>query len=75
MGPRQLGRERCGDVRAVPYGREAVRRAVAGVWDDGRPRRGRCRSVYGGDGAGVKIAAILGRLRVDGRLTRKLIAY
>ena len=76
VGPRQDGRERSGNVTDVPYGQSAIRRAVVAVYNGGRPRRWRGRNVYGGDGAGGRIADILGRMDLaDTRLLRKLIAY
>jgi hypothetical protein len=33
------------------------------------------RNVYGGDGAGERIATILGRVALDDSLRRKLITY
>jgi len=75
VGSRQQGRERSGNVTDVPYGQAAIRRAVARVWNGGRPRRWRGRNAYGGDGAGRRIADILGRLDLNDRLRRKLIRY
>jgi hypothetical protein len=45
------------------------------VWNDGRPRRSRAGNVYGGDGAGRRIASAIARLAVNDRLLRKLVAY
>ena len=75
VGPRQLGRERSGNVTSVPFTGPAIVRALAHVWNDGTPIRRRARNVYGGDGAGAAIARVLGRVRVDDRLRRKLIRY
>jgi len=69
VGPRQLGRQRNENTRNVPYDSAAVKAAI-------RKRRvGKKRNIYGGGNAGGKIADILGRLRIDAKLTRKLIAY
>jgi UDP-hydrolysing UDP-N-acetyl-D-glucosamine 2-epimerase len=75
VGPRQAGRERGGNVVNVPLQNSRVREALAAVWRGGRPIRFRGRNVYGGQGAGEKIASILASLSVDDRLLRKLIAY
>jgi UDP-hydrolysing UDP-N-acetyl-D-glucosamine 2-epimerase len=75
VGPRQHGRQRCEDVRNVPYRQSRIAAAAREIWNGGRPRRGKCRNVYGGDGAGEKIAAILAGLSLDPRLLRKIIAY
>jgi UDP-hydrolysing UDP-N-acetyl-D-glucosamine 2-epimerase len=75
IGPRQAGRERSANVRHVPAQARAIRFALADVWRDGSPRRFPAKNVYGGGGAGKRIAAELARLSVDQRLLRKLIAY
>jgi len=75
IGPRQRGRERGANVVNVPYQRDAIRGALAKVWNDGWPRRFTGANLYGGAGAGRKIADVLAGLRIDERLLRKLISY
>jgi len=75
VGPRQLGRERSGNVTNVPFDRAAIRAALSAVWNDGNPRRSTARNIYGGAGAGRRIAEALARLDVNARLLRKLVAY
>jgi GDP/UDP-N,N'-diacetylbacillosamine 2-epimerase (hydrolysing) len=75
VGMRQAGRERSRNVVTVPVRVAPIRQALTKVWRGGRPVRFRGANVYGGGGAGERIAAILGRLSVDDRLMRKLIAY
>ena len=75
IGPRQRGRERGANVVNVPYHAGAIRRALAKVWNDGRPRRFTGANLYGGAGAGRKIADVLAGLRIDEHLLRKLISY
>ncbi len=75
VGPRQQGREHGPNVVHVPWSKPAIDRAVAAIWNDGRPVRFPKRNVYGGRGTGRKIAAVLAGLELDGRLRRKLIAY
>jgi len=75
VGPRQAGRERSGNVTNVPFDGAKIRSVLSGVWNDGRPRRSRAGNVYGGDGAGKRIADALARLTVNDRLSRKLVAY
>jgi UDP-hydrolysing UDP-N-acetyl-D-glucosamine 2-epimerase len=75
VGQRQAGRERGGNVVNVPLAAAKIRRALEAVWRGGRPARFRGPNVYGGDGAGARIASVLARLSVDDRLLRKLIAY
>jgi UDP-hydrolysing UDP-N-acetyl-D-glucosamine 2-epimerase len=75
IGSRQGGRERSGHVVNVTARPAAIRAALGKIWRGGRPIRFRGRNVYGGDGAGTRIASALSRLSVDARLLRKLIAY
>ncbi len=75
VGPRQLGRERSGNVTDVPYGEAAVRKALTQLWNRGKSRRFTGRNVYGGGGAGERIASILGRVALDDAIRRKLITY
>jgi hypothetical protein len=62
-------------VTNVPYGKTPLTRALKRVWNGGRPKRFRGTNVYGGDGAGRKIAQILAGVGLDDRTGRKLIAY
>jgi UDP-N-acetylglucosamine 2-epimerase (non-hydrolysing)/GDP/UDP-N,N'-diacetylbacillosamine 2-epimerase (hydrolysing) len=75
VGPRQLGRERCEDVRAVPYRQSSIAAEVKRILNRGRPLRGKCANVYGGKDAGKRIATVLERLKIDRRLLRKMISY
>ena len=75
VGPRQRGRERSANVVNVPFSRAAVRRALSDAWNGGSPRRFTGTNVYGGGGAGRRIAGVLSRVAVNDRLLRKLIAY
>ena len=43
IGPRQLGRERCEDVRNVPYRQSSIASAIGWVWNAGRPISGQMR--------------------------------
>jgi UDP-hydrolysing UDP-N-acetyl-D-glucosamine 2-epimerase len=75
IGPRQLGRERCEDVRNVPYRESAIAEAVDAIWRTGRPRRGKHANIYGSGKAGAKIVKTLRTMKIDRRLLRKLISY
>jgi GDP/UDP-N,N'-diacetylbacillosamine 2-epimerase (hydrolysing) len=75
IGPRQSGREHGGNVVHCSYATADIRRAIAAVWRNGRPKRFAARNPYGGRGAGRKIAETLASLQIDARLIRKLIAY
>jgi hypothetical protein len=59
----------------VPYDAGRLRSALTRLWNAGRPRRFPSRNVYGGAGAGRRIADVLARLTIDTRLLRKVIAY
>jgi len=75
IGPRQAGRQRGGNVRHCEYDSRQIERHLRIIWNGGRPRRSRAASVYGGDGAGRRIASVLAGLKVDDRLRFKLIGY
>ena len=75
VGPRQRGRERGGNVVSVPFEESRIARAIRDVWNNGRPRRSRAGNIYGGAGAGRRIAAVLAKVPLDARTLRKLIAY
>jgi len=75
VGPRQLGRERSGNVTDVPYGEAAIRKALTKLWNREKFLRFTGRNAYGADGAGERIAEVLGRVALDDALCRKLITY
>jgi len=75
VGPRQQGRERSENVTSVPCRAGAITRALGKIWNGGRPRRWAGVNVYGGGGAGHKIAQVLSNFPLDARTSRKLIAY
>jgi hypothetical protein len=62
-------------VTNVPFQRSAIRKALQSIWNDGRPRRCPGLNIYGGNGAGRRIAAVLARVPLTDRLRRKLITY
>ncbi|HEX8914680.1 MAG TPA: UDP-N-acetylglucosamine 2-epimerase [Humisphaera sp.] len=76
VGPRQHGREHGPNVVHTGYAAQDVARKLRRIWNGGNPIRFPKRNVYGGGGgAGAKIADVLGRVTIDERLLRKLIAY
>ncbi len=75
IGPRQLGRQRSGNVTNVPYRQEALLTALRSIWNDGRPVRFTGANVYGGKGTGQRIANVLSSTPLNDRLRRKLISY
>jgi GDP/UDP-N,N'-diacetylbacillosamine 2-epimerase (hydrolysing) len=75
IGPRQEGRERSGNVTDVPFVTVKIQRELKRIWNEGRPSRCPQNNVYGGNGAGSRIANALAKVKLDERLRRKLIAY
>jgi GDP/UDP-N,N'-diacetylbacillosamine 2-epimerase (hydrolysing) len=75
IGPRQQGRERSGNVATVAFRAVAIRRELARVWNGGKPIRYPKKNVYGGGGAGRRIAEALAGMKIDEGVLRKLIAY
>jgi GDP/UDP-N,N'-diacetylbacillosamine 2-epimerase (hydrolysing) len=75
VGPRQLGRERGGNVLHAGYGSRSVARAMKKLWDRKRFVRPSSANVYGDEGAGARIAAELARFTISERIRRKLIAF
>lgn len=76
IGPRQLGRERSGNVVSVLYNEAVIVRALRSVGNDGVSGRWRGRNVYGGRDTAEKIVQTLASLNLSSdRLLRKLIAH
>lgn len=75
VGPRQMGRERGPNVFHVDHGQRRISSALRELWDGHKLVRLPAINVYGGSGAGKRIAAKLSRLKLDARLRRKLISY
>jgi GDP/UDP-N,N'-diacetylbacillosamine 2-epimerase (hydrolysing) len=75
VGPRQFGRERCKDVRNIPYRHADIAAAGAHIWNNGNPRRSLGNNPYTRRGTSQKISAHLADLIVNQRLLRKIIAY
>jgi GDP/UDP-N,N'-diacetylbacillosamine 2-epimerase (hydrolysing) len=75
IGTRQLGRERSANVVNVPFTTAKLHLELRRIWNRGKPLRHPNKNLYGGDGAGQRIAQILQDVKIDRRLQRKLIAY
>jgi len=75
VGPRQTGRERSANAVHVQWSPGAIEGRIRDAWNNGKPRRSPSGNVYGGRGAGRKIAALLAGLQFDEHYRRKLIAY
>ncbi len=73
IGPRQQGRQRSGNTAHVGYDSTRLTALLRRVRL--ARHRGRIINVYGGAGAGAKIARALAALDLTDRLRRKLIAY
>lgn len=75
VGPRQLGRERSGNVIHVEDDEYAIGSAIAVIWENGQPQRWAGQNVYGGNGACQRIADVLASTPLTPELRRKVIAY
>lgn len=75
VGPRQTGRERSKNVLDVGYGRAAVSAAIERLLRRRRGGNRKIASLYGDGRSGRRIASILARVKLDGRLRQKRIAY
>jgi UDP-hydrolysing UDP-N-acetyl-D-glucosamine 2-epimerase len=75
IGPRQLGRQRSGNVVNVPFNKSAIDRELGQIWNRGKPIRYPKKNVYGGAGTGNKVANLLATISIDDKLRQKLIAY
>ncbi len=75
VGPRQHGRERGGNVCHVDDRPADLSSAVQAIWNDGRPQRWAGTNVYGGTGAGERIAQLLATTPITPAFLRKTIAY
>jgi GDP/UDP-N,N'-diacetylbacillosamine 2-epimerase (hydrolysing) len=74
VGSRQRGRERGSNVVDAAYG-AATEKAITALLRTKRPARRRAERIYGDGKSSEKIASILARIRLDGRLKQKRIAY
>ena len=74
LGPRQMGRERSDNVVTVPSNATSLGRAFAKIIGRNSGRKPVVRNVYGGGGAGAKIALKIGTLDLY-RHRQKLISY
>ena len=75
IGPRQRGRLISGNVLHVSDNSSQIRRALAKLWNNGKPKRYRGPNVYGRGNASRKIADILASVAINQRLKTKLISY
>lgn len=77
IGTRQKGRERADNVIDVDYDKEQIKRAIKkALYDKKFIRRvKRCKSPYGDGNAGIRIANILSKIKIDEKLVQKKMTY
>jgi len=73
--PRQMGRERGTNVTTIRFNHAAMNRAIARIWNAGKPVRYSHANLYGGGQTACKIAEMLGKTAIEARLRQKLISY
>ena len=72
---RQAGRERSRNVRNVPFDSARLGTALRRAWSGGKAPRWKGVNVYGGDGAGKRMANLLAAVDLGPGVRRKLITY
>jgi UDP-hydrolysing UDP-N-acetyl-D-glucosamine 2-epimerase len=77
IGSRQEGRERAEHVIDVDYDKEQIKTAIKKALDDEnfKEKVKNCKSPYGDGKAGVRIADILSRIKIDKKLLQKRLNY
>ena len=77
IGSRQEGRERAENVIGVNYDKEEIKDAIKkALYDeDFREKVKKCKSPYGGGKAGVRIADVLNKIKIDKKLLQKKLTY
>ena len=77
IGSRQGGRERAENVVDVDYDKEQIKAAIKKALDDEnfKEKVSNCKSPYGDGKAGVRIADILSRIKIDKNLLQKRLTY
>ncbi|MCY2953175.1 MAG: UDP-N-acetylglucosamine 2-epimerase [Planctomycetota bacterium] len=75
IGPRQAGRERGANVLHCHYSSPAIARHLRLILRPTATPLPPTKNIYGGNGAGRRIADILARLKITPQLTTKLIRY
>ncbi len=75
VGDRQKGRQRGPNVASVPFNTNDLRKALAKIWNNGKPPRFPGKNPYGRGQTGVAVARHLSIIPLNDRLRRKLIAY
>lgn len=77
IGPRQEGRQRAENVIDVDYDKEQIKATIKkALYDeDFKEKVKTCKSPYGDGKAGVRIADILSRIKIDKKLLQKKLTY
>lgn len=77
IGLRQQEREHAENVIFVPYDKEAVKKAIEkALYDeDFKDKVKNCKNPYGDGKAGVRIADILSKIKIDKKILQKKITY
>lgn len=77
IGTRQEGRQRAENVIDVDYDKEQIKAAIKkALYDeDFKEKVKNCKSPYGDGKAGVRIADILSKIKIDKKLLQKKITY
>jgi UDP-hydrolysing UDP-N-acetyl-D-glucosamine 2-epimerase len=77
IGSRQEGRERAENVMDVGYDKEEIKAAIkAALYDvEFKEKLKNCKNPYGDGKAGVRIADVLSKIKIDKKLLQKRLAY
>ncbi len=77
IGTRQKGRERAGNVIDVDYRKDQIKKAIKKAIYDKMFRESlkKCKNPYGDGKAGIRIANILSKIKIDDKLLQKRITY
>jgi UDP-hydrolysing UDP-N-acetyl-D-glucosamine 2-epimerase len=77
IGSRQEGRQRAENVIDVDYDKEQIKAAITKALhdEDFREEVKNCKNPYGDGKAGVRIADILSKIKIDKKLLQKRLAY
>jgi UDP-hydrolysing UDP-N-acetyl-D-glucosamine 2-epimerase len=77
VGPRQEGRERADNIIDTEYKKGEIGKAVQKALYDEKFKKivNKCKNPYSRGGAGLKIAKILGTVKIDQELLQKKLTY
>jgi UDP-hydrolysing UDP-N-acetyl-D-glucosamine 2-epimerase len=77
IGSRQAGRERAENVIDVDYDKERIKTAIKkSLYDENfKEKVKKCKSPYGNGKAGVRIADVLNKIKIDKKLLQKKLTY